>query len=143
MLSKRTIQRATLMLVGAGALVVAAAATAAGTTTITISHEMRGCHAWAINNGSVRPSLAVKVKAGTVLKFVNNDVMPHKLVQTAGPKLRLGRANMNHIGASMSVKFMQRGVYRFKTRPGEDYKSMAAMKTTGEDYVLHLTVRVK
>src|SRR2546428_10587029 len=109
MLSRKQSQRAMLIHVGAGGLGGAAAATAAGTITITISHEMRGCHAWAINNGSVRPSLAVKVKAGTVLKFVNNDVMPHKLVQTAGPKLRLGRANMNHIGASMSVKFVQRG----------------------------------
>ena len=118
-------------------------ASARGMATITISHQMRGCHTWSFNSGPTRPSLSLTVNAGTVVSFVNNDVMPHKLVQTAGPKLRLGRANMNHIGASMSVKFVQRGVYRFTTKPGEDYKSMAAMKTTGEDYVLHLTVRVK
>src|SRR2546428_13215901 len=109
MLSRKQSQRAMLIHVGAGGLGGAAAATAAGTITITISHEMRGCHAWAINNGSVRPSLAVKVKAGTVLKFVNNDVMPHKLVQTSWPKLRLGRAKMNHIGASFSVKYVKSG----------------------------------
>jgi len=143
MLSKRTIQKAALSLVAIGALLPVAVASAANTATITISHQMRGCHAWSINNGPIRPSLAVNAKAGAIVKFVNNDIMPHKLVQTAGPKLRLVKANMNHMSASMSVKFPQRGVYRFTTKAGEDYKSLAMMKTTGEDYVLHLTVRVK
>ena len=140
MLSKRTIQKAALSLVAIGALLPVAVASAANTATITISHQMRGCHAWSINNGPIRPSLAVNAKAGAIVKFVNNDIMPHKLVQTAGPKLRLVK---NHMSASMSVKFPQRGVYRFTTKAGEDYKSLAMMKTTGEDYVLHLTVRVK
>lgn len=143
MLSTRTIQRAVIALVAGAALVVATAAPAATTARVTISHQTRGCHAWSINNGPIRPSLVVNLKAGATLKVVNNDVMPHKLIQTAGPKLRLIRAGMNHMSASTSVKFAQRGVYRFTTRAGEDYKSMAMMKTTGEDYVLRLTVRVK
>ena|SRR5438445_1131701 len=143
MLSKRTIQKAALSLVATGALLPVAVAPAAGTTTITISHQMRGCHAWSVNNGPMRTSLAVNLKAATTVKFVNNDIMPHMLVQTGGPTLRLQRANMNHMSASMSVKFTHRGVYRFTTKAGEDYKSMAMMKTTGEDHVLHLTVRVK
>jgi plastocyanin len=98
---------------------------------------------WQVGSGNPHPSLSTSVKAGTVLRFVNNDVMPHKLVQTAGPKLRLVHANMNHMSASTSVRLAQRGVYRFTTKAGEDYPSMSMMKTTGEDYVLHLTVHVK
>jgi hypothetical protein len=41
------------------------------------------------------------------------------------------------------VKLLQKGLYRFTTKAGEDYPSMSMMKTVGEDYVLHLTVRVK
>lgn len=50
---------------------------------------------------------------------------------------------MNHTSASTSVKLMRKGLYRFTTKAGEDYASMSMMKTVGEDYVLHLRVRVK
>lgn len=125
------------------ALALATAASAAGTATITISHQMRGCHMWQLGNGSPKANLSVTLKAGTVLRFVNNDIMPHKLIQQAGPKLRLQSAGMNRMSAATSVKLESKGVYRFTTKPGEDYKAFSSMKTTGEDYVLHLTVRVK
>jgi plastocyanin len=143
MLTKKMLCRATLGLAALVALVLTAAASAGGTTTITISHQTRGCHMWQVGNGNPHPSLSVTVKSGTVLRFVNNDVMPHKLMQTAGPKLRLAHANMNHMSASTSVKLAQKGVYRFTTKAGEDYPAMSSMKTIGEDYVLHVTVRVK
>ena len=122
---------------------LASGASAAGTTTITISHQMRGCHMWQVTNGSPKANLSVTLKAGTVLRFVNNDIMPHQLIQQAGPKLRLQRAAMSRMSATTSVKLVSKGVYRFTTKPGEDYKTFSSMKTTGEDYVLHLTVRVK
>jgi plastocyanin len=133
-----------MFLIAATIALVATAPAAAGTTaTITISHQTRGCHMWQLGNGKPTPTLSVTLKAGTVLRFVNNDVMPHKLVQQAGPKLRLTHANMNHMSATTSMNLAHKGVYRFTTKPGEDYKSMSMMKTIGEDYVLHLTVRVK
>jgi plastocyanin len=143
MLTRKTLRRATLGLAALIALVITSTAPAGGATTITISHQMRGCHTWQVGNGKPLPSLSVTIKAGTVLRFVNNDAMPHKLLQTAGPKLRLTRANMNHMSASMSVKFPKKGVYKFTTKAGEDYPSMGEMHTIGEDYVLHLTLRVK
>jgi plastocyanin len=136
-------RRAALVLAALAALVIASVAPAAGTATITISHQMRGCHVWQLGTGNLKPSLSVTLKAGTVLRFVNNDVMPHRLIQQAGPKLRLTHQGMNHISASTSVKLSRRGVYRFTTKAGEDYPSMSSMKTIGEDYVLHLTVHVK
>jgi plastocyanin len=143
MLGKRTLRRATFGLAAVTALVITSTAPAGGTTTITISHQTRGCHMWQVGNGNPHPSLALTVKAGTVLRFVNNDVMPHKLMQTAGPKLRLTHANMNHMSAATTVKLSKAGVYRFTTKAGEDYPSMSMMKTVGEDYVLHLKVLVK
>ena len=132
-----------LGLLALGALVAATSAPAGGVTTITISHTMRGCHAWASGSGPIRATLSVTVKAGAVLRFVNNDVMPHRLIQTAGPKLRLTHANMNRMASSASVPFAQKGVYRFTTKAGEDYKWASSMKTIGEDNVLRLTVHVK
>jgi len=127
----------------AAALALAATAPAASVTTITISHHMRGCHVWQVGNGKPAPTLSLTVKAGTTLQFGNNDVMPHTLVQQAGPKLALTAATMRHMSAATTVKLVRTGTYRFTTKPGEDYKSFASMKTVGEDYVLHLTVHVK
>jgi len=132
-----------LVLVAAAATVAVPSAAAGTTATITISHQMKGCHMWQLGNANPKVNLAVTVKAGTVLRFVDNDVMPHRLIQQSGPKLRLVRPNMNHMSASTSVKLVRAGVYRFTTKAGEDYPSMRSMKTIGEDYVLHLTVHVK
>jgi hypothetical protein len=48
---------------------------------------------------------------------------------------------MLHMSATVRVTFGKAGVYKFTTKPGEDYPGMA-MKTIGEDNVLRLTVKV-
>ena len=143
MILKRTIRLAPFALAALAALALASAAPARGTTTITINHQMRGCHVWSVNSGPQRPNLAVVIAPGSTLRFVNNDVMPHKLIQTAGPKLRVVRPGMNKVASTTTIKLTQKGVYRFTTKAGEDYKWAASMKTVGEDNVLRLTVRVK
>jgi plastocyanin len=134
---------ATLALAALAALTVTSAAPATGGATVTIRHQMRGCHSWSFNSGPFKASQSVSVKAGTVLRFTNNDVMPHKLVQAAGPKVRLAHPNMIKMASSATVKLTQKGVYRFTTKAGEDYAWAGSMKTVGEDNVLHLTVHVK
>jgi len=126
-----------------GALTVTSAAPAGGGATIAIRHQMHGCHSWSFNSGPFKASQSVSVKAGTVLRFTNNDVMPHKLVQTTGSKLRLVHPNMSKMASSATVTLTQKGVYRFTTKAGEDYAWARSMKTAGEDNVLHLTVHVK
>jgi len=133
----------TLLLGAAAALVVVSQAAAGSTTTITISHQMKGCHMWQVGNANPKVNLSLSVKAGTSLRFVNNDVMPHRLIEQSGPKLTLVRPNMNRMSASTSVKLAHPGVYRFTTKAGEDYPWMKSMKTIGEDNVMHLTVHVK
>ena len=136
--------RSSGLLVAAVAAVAASAAPAAGAQTITISHVTKGCHMWQLNDGNPKVNLSLTVKRGATLHFVNNDIMPQRLIQQGGPKLTLTHANMNRMSASMSVKFRRAGTYRFTTKGGDDYPWMKAMaKTIGPDNVLHLTVRVQ
>ncbi|HEX6662314.1 MAG TPA: hypothetical protein VF025_01455 [Gaiellaceae bacterium] len=124
-------------------LVLAPGAGAAPTATVTISHQTRGCHSWAFASGPVRSSLSVTVSAGTMLRFRNDDLMPHTLIQTAGPKLHLVHPSMKGMASTAWTTLAQKGVYRFTTKAGEDYPSAGSVHTTGEDHVLRLTVRVK
>lgn len=135
--------KTTLLAAVAASLLAASSAEAAGTATITISHEMRGCHMWQLGSGKPTPNLKISIARGTTVRFVNNDIMPHKLVQVAGPKLMLTHPDMNRLAAVATVKFAHAGTYRLTTKPGEDYKTFGGQKTMGEDYVLHLTVHVK
>src|SRR6478609_6902732 len=87
--------RRTILLCVASALLAASPAAAARTATITISHEMKGCHMWQLGDGKLASKLTISLKAGTTLRFVNNDIMPHRLIQSAGPQLSLVHPNMN------------------------------------------------
>jgi plastocyanin len=124
------------------AVVFAATASAHGPKTVTIRHQMRGCHSWSFANGPYKATLKIRVDRDATVRFVNNDVMPHKLVQLAGPKATITKANMKHMSAVAVLTFPREGLYRFTTKAGEDYPSMGAMKTIGEDNVLRLTVVV-
>jgi plastocyanin len=111
-------------------------------STITIRHQMKGCHAWSVDGGPYRALQRTTLARGGTITFVDNDVMPHKLVQTSGPAVRYhGSAAMRHMSATVRVTFGKAGVYKFTTKPGEDYPGMA-MKTIGEDNVLRLIVKV-
>jgi plastocyanin len=111
-------------------------------STITIRHQMKGCHAWAVNGGAYRATQRTTLARGGTITFVDNDVMPHKVLPTSGPAVRYhGSPAMRHMSASVRVTFRKSGVYKFITKAGEDYPGMA-MKTIGEDNVLRLTVRV-
>ena len=122
-------------------LALAAPAGAGSTAQIVIRHQLKGCHAWAVGTQAYRPSQHVTVTRGTTFTLKNNDVMPHTLIQLAGPKLTLGHALLNHMGESTTFTVAKPGTYRFTTKAGEDYKGMA-MKTIGEDNVLRLVVVV-
>jgi hypothetical protein len=135
----------------------ATVASAHSSTTLLIRHQVRGCHAWSVNGGTFKAAQTVRLTRGSVLTVVNNDVMAHKLVKTAGPKVRMhtvpshmadmshefkGPGVMAHMGAAVHVTFSKTGVYRFTTRAGEDYMNMKGMETIGEDNVLRLKVVV-
>ena len=108
--------------------------------TLTIRHQTRGCHAWSFNNGAYTASLRVRLARGTTLTVIDNDMMPHKLIQLAGPKAKLVTPAMKHMSAQAKVVFAKKGTYRFTTKAGEDY--MKGIKTVGPDNVLRVTVTV-
>ena len=136
-------KRALLFAALAAALVLPLGASAHGSATLTIRHQLRGCHTWSVNGGAYKASQSITLHRGDALTVIDNDIMPHKLVQVSGPTLRLpASASMHRMGASTRVVFAKTGVYKFTTKAGEDYAAMAKMKTIGEDNVLKLTVRV-
>jgi plastocyanin len=126
----------TLGLAGAAS----AASTAPGHASILIRHQTQGCHSWAVNGGTFKASHSITLRRGGWLTVTNNDVMPHRFVETSGPALRITNAMLKHMGASVKVTLTKPGTYHFTTKAGEDY--MSGVRTTGEDNVLRLTVVV-
>jgi hypothetical protein len=141
-------QRTLLIMLVLGAVAVGVAvptAVAAPPTTasVTIRHQVRGCHSWSVDGGAFAASQALVLARGGSIRFTDNDLMLHTLVQLSGPAVRMRNGNgvMNHMGATTTVVFARAGTYVFKTKAGEDYVS--GVKTVGEDNVLRLTVKVR
>jgi len=122
------------------ALFAGSASASSPQAMLTIRHQLRGCHTWSFNNGPYKASLKITVARGTTLKVTDNDMMPHKLLQLAGPKAKLIAPAMRHMSAQAKITFAKKGTYKFTTKPGEDY--MKGIKTIGPDNVLKLTVTI-
>lgn len=140
-----SLKHISLVLAAGLAAVIASAASASsgsGHATVVIRHQMHGCHSWSVNGGPWKASQSATLRRGAWLTVTNNDVMPHALVLKSGPALEIAPARLGRMGATVKVTFTHAGVYRFTTKPGEDYPAMAGMKTIGEDNVLRLTVTV-
>jgi plastocyanin len=132
----------TLVLAAVTAAVTAASALAAPPSyQVQIRHQLTGCHAWSIAGGPFRASQTLTTAPGTQLTFVDNDVMPHTLVQLAGPKVTLTTPFMHKPGATATTQLFAKGRYVFRTKAGEDY--MKGVKTVGADNVLRLVVVVR
>ena len=141
-MNRKTIWIAAAGLVASVGLVGTAVA-APQSATLTIRHQLKGCHSWAFSGGAWKATQSITLARGAKLTVIDNDVMPHKLVQLSGPQTKLTTSAMNHMGAQASVVFGKAGSYVFGTKAGEDYPSMSGMKTIGEDNVLRLVVTVK
>ena len=118
----------------------ALAATSPKSATVTIRHQTKGCHSWSVDGKSWAATQKLTLSRGSTLAVVNDDVMPHTLVQVSGPKAKLRHPAMTHMSAKSLVRFAAKGRYVFTTKAGEDY--MKGVKTTGEDNVLRLVVTV-
>ena len=139
------LKRTSLSLAVAAAALLAGAASAAPTAShaaLLIQHQVHGCHAWSVDGGVLKAKQSVTLRRGGVLTLRNNDVMPHTLLLTGGPKVAIAHATLGKVGASLTVTFTKPGVYHFRTKAGEDYPSMSGLKTIGEDNILRLTVVV-
>jgi plastocyanin len=133
-----------------------ASAGAKGPSTLVIRHQLRGCHTWSANGDAYKPNQAISLPRGGSLSVTNNDVMPHKLVETSGPAFAITRvkigmgmglkgtfppAMLSRMGSTSRLTFSKPGVYKFTTKPGEDF--MKGITTVGPDNVLRLTVTVR
>lgn len=136
-----TIRIATLGLIASAVAAGTAFASAPKSATITIRHETKGCHSWALKGGTWNAKQSVTLSRGATLTVIDDDVMPHMLVKVSGPKVQLVAPAMRMMAARAHVTFKTAGRYVFTTKPGEDY--MKGVKTTGPDNVLKLVVVVR
>src|SRR5436309_13317463 len=60
-------------------------------STITIRHQMRGCHAWSVNGNAYLATQKTTLARGGTITFFDNDVMTQKLVKTSGPAIGYSR----------------------------------------------------
>ena len=134
---------ALVALLALGAVVAASALAALPQhASVTIRHQMMGCHAWSVGSGPYTAHAATKLSAGGSITFTDNDVMSHQLIKKSGAAVVFsGSHTMGHMGSTLKVTFPHAGTYHFTTKPGEDY--MKGVKTMGEDNVLTLTVTVR
>jgi hypothetical protein len=107
-------------------------------TQLRIIHVQRGCHVW--TNGKRQASrVRMTFHRNARLTILNLDLDGHKLIQKAGPALRLGGTMMmNH---RASLVFRKAGVYKFVTQSVE-MPGMPEVETTGPDNLLTLTIKV-
>ncbi|MHB8469406.1 MAG: cupredoxin domain-containing protein [Gaiellaceae bacterium] len=140
MFLKRTLTIAPLALAVGLLAIVAPAAAAPSHAAVVIRHQLRGCHAWSVNDAAFKASQSIALRRGGTIVWTNDDVMSHTLVLTSGPSLRIGQPKLGHMGAALTLRLARPGVYRFTTKPGEDY--MSGVKTVGADNVLRLVVVV-
>jgi plastocyanin len=110
--------------------------------SLIVEHATAGCHNWSLNGSPMSAHQVARLQHGNGITVTNNDVMPHELVQTAGPTVQMAGMQMSMMGAQSTVVFPTAGVYKFTTKAGEDYPSASGIVTTGEDNVLTLTVYV-
>lgn len=130
-----------LLTIGAATVLAGSAAAATPSVQISIHHQVKGCHAWAIGNGPFRATQHLAAARGTTVTVTDSDLMPHLLFQVSGPKVSLHTPNMSKPDAQASFKLLTRGTYVFKTKAGEDW--VKGVKTVGEDNVLKLIVVVR
>jgi hypothetical protein len=143
-----------VLLALAGALAAVAPAAPPSQASLTIRHETRGCHSWSLNGNPSAVSQMVTIRLGGSITVTNDDVMPHKLIETRGVSVIYTRivgggfsrlkayppAMLVRMGAASKITFAKVGVYRFTTKPGNSL--MSNIQTIGSDNVLLLTVQV-
>ena len=133
----------------------ASAAPAPAHASLVIRHQLQGCHSWSVNGGAFKPTQSIAIRSGGWVSVTDDDMMPHTLVQIAGPAAHIANlatpftglgkraprttGAMTYMGSATKVQFPRPGVYRFSTKAGEDY---VPTTTTGADNVLRLTVHV-
>src|SRR5438445_13729703 len=83
--------RIAALALGVTAAIFVSSASAHAPKTVTIRHQLRGCHTWSFANGPFTASLKIRVDRVRAAVSVNNDALPQKLLQFAGPKVTLGQ----------------------------------------------------
>ena len=105
-----------------------------GNASLVIRHQTRGCHSWSVERRPVQGKPDVTLRHGGPLTVTDNDVMPHTLVLTSGPALRIAHPKLGHPGASLTITLTKP---RRLSLHDEGRRGLhGRLKTIGEDNVL-------
>jgi hypothetical protein len=131
-----------LLVAIAAALVVIPAAGASPTIRLAVIHVMRGCHAWATQNGTeLGATRTFTVKSGTRIEIRMSCPMAFDISQLAGPALALGDSRWQP-GTVHVLVFKKRGLYRLQAVNVQTPQDLG-LETMGPDNHPTLTVRVR
>ena len=131
-----------LLVAIAAALVVIPAAGASPTIRLAVIHVMRGCHAWATQNGAeLGATRTFTVKPGTRIEIRMSCPMAFDISQLAGPALALGDSRWQP-GTVHVLVFKKRGLYRLQAVNVQTPQDLG-LETMGPDNHPTLTVRVR
>jgi hypothetical protein len=131
-----------LLVAIAAALVVIPAAGASPTIRLAIIHVMRGCHAWATQNGvELGATRTFTVKPGTRIEIRMSCPMAFDVSQLAGPPLALGDPRWQP-GTVHVLVFKKRGLYSLQAVNVQTPQDLG-LETMGPDNHPTLTVRVR
>ena len=59
MSQRKHIRRLVVVIAAMAGVLLVSSASAHGTATVTIRHQMHGCHAWSFNNGSYKAAQSI------------------------------------------------------------------------------------
>ena len=95
-----------LLAVALAGAVLASVATAASSPTLAsanvlIRHQVAHCHAWSVNGRPFGAAQQLTLERGGTITFLNNDVMPHRLIQLVGAHVAMHNGTTMPMGARM------------------------------------------
>jgi hypothetical protein len=71
--------------------------------TLVIQHTSAGCHNWSLNGSALATHQIARLQHGNGITVTDDDVMPHELIQTAGPAAQMAGMEMGTMGAQSTV----------------------------------------
>jgi hypothetical protein len=71
--------------------------------SLVIQHTSAGCHNWSLNGSALATHQIARLQHGNGITVTDDDVMPHELIQTAGPAAQMAGMEMGTMGAQSTV----------------------------------------
>ncbi len=134
-------RRLLLLVVLALLLPLPAGAVVSPTVRLTIAHVVKNCHVWVRAQKELGPTTTLNLRRGDRLVIRLDCPMDFNFLQTAGPRLLLGKAR-TYGGQSRTIVFRSAGVYRLRVTNIQTPEERGLV-TLGPPNTMRLTIVVR